>query len=208
MNCYRLFHWRLGGLEKSFQKPLGYCFWSHGNQNPCKSAHCHRLVNLRNNPIWNLKLNEATAASEAFLWLGYILGSISIFQGIFASADGGFVSGGTERWVVLLWIFEISLILPTFLISLSRSANCICQFITNNHASFHLWWKENLFNHQKGSKYYEHDFRLLSYLNLFDNNLMLKYVSIMSQINNFKVGIPVFNWTYRNAYESVTIFYL
>ena len=37
---------------------------------------------------------------------------------------------------------------------------------------------------------------------------MLKYVSIMSQINNFKVGIPVFNWTYRNAYESVTIFYL
>lgn len=73
LNCYRLFHWRLGGLEKSFQKPLGYCFWNHGNQNPCKSAHCHRLVNLRNNPIWNLKLNEATATSKTFLWLGYIL---------------------------------------------------------------------------------------------------------------------------------------
>ena len=30
------------------------------------------------------------------------------------------------------------------------------MFITNNHASFHLWWKENLLNHQKVSKYYEH----------------------------------------------------
>ena len=26
-----------------------------------------------------------------------------------------------------------------------------------NQASFHLWWKENLLNHQKVSKYYEHD---------------------------------------------------
>ena len=26
----------------------------------------------------------------------------------------------------------------------------------NNHASFHLWRKENLLNHQNVSKYYEH----------------------------------------------------
>ena len=27
--------------------------------------------------------------------------------------------------------------------------NRMYLFITNNHASFHLWWKKNLFNHQK-----------------------------------------------------------
>ena len=27
------------------------------------------------------------------------------------------------------------------------------MFITNNHGSFHLWWKENLVKHQKVSKY-------------------------------------------------------
>ena len=30
-------------------------------------------------------------------------------------------------------------------------------FITNNHASFHLWWKENLLKYQKVSKYYVHN---------------------------------------------------
>ena len=36
-------------------------------------------------------------------------------------------------------------------------ATRIYQFITNNHASFHLWWKEKLLNHQKVSNYHEHD---------------------------------------------------
>ena len=31
------------------------------------------------------------------------------------------------------------------------------MFINNNHASFHLWLKENLFKHQRVSKYYESD---------------------------------------------------
>ena len=31
-------------------------------------------------------------------------------------------------------------------------------FSTNNHASFHLWWKENLVKYQKFSKYYDHDY--------------------------------------------------
>ena len=30
------------------------------------------------------------------------------------------------------------------------------MFITNNHASFHLWWTENLLIYQNVSKYYEH----------------------------------------------------
>ena len=29
------------------------------------------------------------------------------------------------------------------------------MFVSNNHALFHLWWKENLVKHQKVSKYYE-----------------------------------------------------
>ena len=32
-------------------------------------------------------------------------------------------------------------------------ATRIYQFITNNHALFHLWWKENLLNHQKFSEF-------------------------------------------------------
>ena len=31
------------------------------------------------------------------------------------------------------------------------------MFITNNHASLHLWWKEILVKYQKISKYYVHD---------------------------------------------------
>ena len=31
------------------------------------------------------------------------------------------------------------------------------MFISNNRASFFLWWKENLVKHQKVSKYYEND---------------------------------------------------
>ena len=41
--------------------------------------------------------------------------------------------------------------------SVSREATCIYQFIFNNHATFHLRSKENLLNHKKFSKYYEHD---------------------------------------------------
>ena len=31
------------------------------------------------------------------------------------------------------------------------------MYLSNNCASFHLWWKENLVKHQKVSKYYEND---------------------------------------------------
>ena len=33
------------------------------------------------------------------------------------------------------------------------------MFISNNRASFHLWWKEHFVKHQKVSKYYENDCR-------------------------------------------------
>ena len=40
-----------------------------------------------------------------------------------------------------------------------RNPTSTYQFITNNHVSFHLWWKKDLPNHQKVSKHYEHDNR-------------------------------------------------
>ena len=85
-----------------------------------------------------------------------------MFQEIFTSTDKIFISG---RGQSTRFFFEIFLIFANFLRSevLSRSATCeatrIYQFIFNNHASFYIWLKENLFNHQKISKYYEHDCR-------------------------------------------------
>ena len=35
------------------------------------------------------------------------------------------------------------------------------MFITNNHASLHVWWKEKLLKHQKVSRHYEKDCRYL-----------------------------------------------
>ena len=42
--------------------------------------------------------------------------------------------------------------------------------ITNNHASLHLWWKENLLIYQNVSKYYEHGC-LQIFLSLFTSLL-------------------------------------
>ena len=44
-------------------------------------------------------------------------------------------------------------------ISATREATRIYQFINNNHASLDLWWKENLVNIQKLTKYYVHNCR-------------------------------------------------
>ena len=40
-------------------------------------------------------------------------------------------------------------------------------FITNNHELFHLWWKKNLLNHQKFSKYYKRCFSRAKSLQLW-----------------------------------------
>ena len=44
------------------------------------------------------------------------------------------------------------------------------MFITNNHASFHLWWNENLVKHQKVSKCYEHDCSIDKFLDILMYN--------------------------------------
>ena len=68
---------------------------------------------------------------------------ISVFLELVASINKNFVlsgSLGTRRF----WQLVRQLIYT--------------MFISNNRASLHLWWKENLVKHQKLSKYFEIDF--------------------------------------------------
>ena len=76
--------------------------------------------------------------------------SISILLKIFSSTDRVFISGGGGGEVLgnnamTFWDFPESLLSH----SETRETTWIYQFISNNHASFLLWWTENLLNHQK-----------------------------------------------------------
>ena len=56
------------------------------------------------------------------------------------------------------------------------------MFITNNHTSFHLWWKENLVRHQKVSKYYDHDCSLtLSYNRVVRGKMVSRRISLQNE---------------------------
>ena len=111
------------------------------------------------------KIFETNSSFHVKLHYGKSL--ISVFQKIFTSIDKIFISsGGLNTGKKIIWRFQILLLFPNFLRSyvLSRpavrEATRTYQFITNNHTSFNLRWKENLLKHQKVSKYYEHDCRL------------------------------------------------
>ena len=67
--------------------------------------------------------------------------------------------------------------------SATHGATYIYQFITNNHASFHLCWKENLLNHQV-SKYSEH-YCLQNFLLLF----MSLLTTVIVKNNHILTGI-------------------
>ena len=58
------------------------------------------------------------------------------------------------------------------------------MFITNNHASFHLWCKESLLNRQKVLNYYEQDCmqNLLSLFMTLSTALILKNSHILPGI--------------------------
>ena len=60
----------------------------------------------------------------------------------------------TERYTIILWRLEVFFLIPpnflrswALIRSAARGATGIYQFITSNHASFQLWWKENVLNH-------------------------------------------------------------
>ena len=122
---------------------------------------------------------------------------ISVFEEFFASISKIFIL--SERldtrlsfYKVLRFSWYILLVLRLSVLSRSATYSATWQlFITNNCASFHLWWKRNLVEDQKASKYYENNcininivntiitlifmnpMPNLSFLLFFSNNLLL-----------------------------------
>ena len=80
-------------------------------------------------------------------------------------------AGGAERWFYGVIGFSWYLLLSNIVLGCLASSwtSRAYEFIGNNHVSFRLWWKENLINYQKVSKYYEDDCRW----NLNGENLLL-----------------------------------
>ena len=80
-------------------------------------------------------------------------------------------AGGAERWFYGVIGFSWYLLLSNIVLGCLASSwtSRVYEFISNNHVSFRLWWKENLINYQKVSKYYEDDCRW----NLNGENLLL-----------------------------------
>ena len=70
------------------------------------------------------------------------------------------------------------------ILSLNSFGSSWGMFITNNHDSFHLWWKESLLNHQKVSKYFEHvrAQNLLSPFMSFWRTLIVNNSDILAEI--------------------------
>ena len=68
-------------------------------------------------------------------------------MGVIFLAGSGSVVSGLSLFFFLVWAHRTPLV--------RQLGNTV--FISNNRASFHLWWKENLVKHQKVSKYYEND---------------------------------------------------
>ena len=109
------------------------------------------------------------------------IGAVAKFQHWLAILSGGLLlcggwGSGLCYWVlqvrVGLWLFAgwfCIIILCSFYIFLNFLgfpslklfdnwwSSWYIPVITNNHASFHLWWKENLLKHRKVSGYYELD---------------------------------------------------
>ena len=61
-----------------------------------------------------------------------------------------------------------------------RQLVCI-MFITNNRASFHLWWNQNLVKHQKVWKYYRNDSRSRSLIITCFHDLIDTLLQIFSK---------------------------
>ena len=100
-----------------------------------------------------------------WLWCGVARGGgfgFCFFGGFLLVLAGSHFRGGFGCWAFILWDSGAFQIFPSFLRCLTLFGNssgnsympCV---ISNNRASFQLWWKENLVKHWKVSKYYKTD---------------------------------------------------
>ena len=84
--------------------------------------------------------------------------------------------------------------------STSCEATWIYQFITNNHASVHLWWKEIWSTIKKFSNYYEHD--------CFQNFIFL-FMSLLTAliIKKLSFGWNLFSlhWEFWRFYKKLLV---
>ena len=63
--------------------------------------------------------------------------------------------------------------------------------ISNNHASFHIWWKENLLKHQKVWKYHESGCRPLTEMKL---SIQALPIAMGKPIRNVCLGTVKYDW--------------
>ena len=104
-----------------------------------------------------------------FLWDGALPGGFC-FSGVLGWALGYDSLGFRHSWYFLISKDPKCWVAGELVAQLVYT-----MFISNNRASFHLWWKENLVKHQKVSKYYENDC-LQNFLLLFMSLLTAKFV--------------------------------
>ena len=106
----------------------------------------------------------------------------------------------TEHYAIILESFQVFLMFTIFLRSLvlSRLVTSktihMYEFITSNYSSFHLWWKKNLLNYQKVSKYYEHDCL---------QNFILLFMSLLTVLIVKNAHILAWSWLFqKKCYRS------
>ena len=131
-----------------------------------------------------------------FGWGDFCYRSRGIWDGLWFSCGAG--QCGAGEWALGynsmgFWDFSDISLFPKILSlksSAIREATLMYQFITNNHTSFHLWWKKNLLNHQNILKYYQHDCGSMQ-------EEKIKYDCLhiaLSQICNMRMLIKSFPW--------------
>ena len=77
------------------------------------------------------------------------------------------------------------------------------MFITNNHASFHSWWNENLAKYQKVSQYYENDYSFVISL-FFHICFCFESLAVLFRVMNSEIltifKMLLINENYRLTY--------
>ena len=103
---------------------------------------------MRDKTLSSYRVKYRSTGKVQYLFFRRFLRLLTKFS--FQREDWALGTNSTKLWDYLdIFLFRK-------ILSLSGSATFAYHFITYNHASFPFCWKENLLNHQKVSKYWEH----------------------------------------------------